>query len=152
MSLWASKKIEILKEHTLKDLITRSFGARVAGIHKKLRQAIQERDNQMRAIQYENLYLKVKIQGKDQEITAFQRHYVNYLENEDKNNYIVITEKRNAEFEYPHMSICRQHGYRRHKATSTLFADSHKPKTIVKHHNFWRDHRLIAVDRNYRHF
>ena len=68
--------------------------------------------------------------------------------------------KNNEEAEYPYMSICGKHGYRRHKArvllacnqASTLFADGDTPNAIVMY-NFWREHRLIVVDPNRpRHF
>ena len=68
--------------------------------------------------------------------------------------------KNNEEDEYPYISICGQHGYRRHKVRvlltrnqgSTLFADGDMPKAIVTY-NFWQEHRLIAVDTNRpRHF
>ena len=89
-----------------------------------------------------------------------QRHYVGYLSNDDKNNGISIIAKNNEEAEYPYIPICRQHGYRRHKARvllarnqgSTLFVDGDTPNAIVTY-NFWREHRLIVVDPNRpRHF
>ena len=84
-----------------------------------------------------------------------QKRYVGYLSDEDKNNGISIIAKNNQEADYPYISICRQHGYRRHKVRvlltdnkgSTLFADGDTPNAIVTY-NFWREHRLIVVDRN----
>ena len=89
-----------------------------------------------------------------------QRRYVGYLSNEEKNNGISIIAKNYEEEEYPYISVCGQHGYRRHKVRvlltrsqdSTLFADGDTPNAIVKY-NFWREHRLIVVDPNRpRHF
>ena len=79
---------------------------------------------------------------------------------EDKSNGISIITKNNDEAEYPCISICRHHGYRRHKASvlltrnkgSTLFADGDTLNAIVTC-NFWQENRLIVVDPNRpRHF
>ena len=72
---------------------------------------------------------------------------------EEKNNGINIIAKNNEEEEYPHISICGPHGYRRHEARvllirnqgSTLFADGDTLNAIVTY-NFWREHGLIVVD------
>ena len=110
--------------------------------------------------EYENIGLQGEIREKDQQIATLQRRYVRYLSDEDKNNGISIIAKNNEEEEYPYISICGQHGYRRHKVRvlltrnqdSTLFADGDKPNAIVTY-NFWREHRLIVVDPNRpRHF
>ena len=104
--------------------------------------------------------LQGEIRARDLQIAALQKHYVGYLSDEDKNNGISIIEKNNDKAEYPYISICRQHGYRRHKVRvllthnndSTLFADGDTPNAIVTY-NFWREHRLIVVDPNRpRHF
>ena len=64
------------------------------------------------------------------------------------------------QIEYAYMSICGQHGYRRHKARvflarnqgSTLFADGDAPNAVATY-NFWQEHSLIVVDTNRpRHF
>ena len=97
--------------------------------------------------------LQGEIRAKDQQIVALQRRYVGYLSGEDNSNEISIIAKNNEEAEYPDISICRQHGYRRQKVRvlvgrnqgSPLFADGDTLNAIVKY-NFWRDHRLIAVD------
>ena len=76
-----------------------------------------------------------------------------YLTNEDKSNGITIIAKRNEEAEYSCISICGQHGYRRHEARvmlvrnqgSTLFAEGDTSNVIVTF-NFWREYRLIVVD------
>ena len=88
--------------------------------------------------------LQGEIRAKDQQIAALQRCYVGYLSDEDKNNGISIIAKNNNEAEYPYISICGQHGYRRHKVRvlltcnkgSTLFADGDTPNAIVTY-NFW---------------
>ena len=89
-----------------------------------------------------------------------QRRHIGYLANEDKNNGITIIGKSNEAAEYPYISICGQHGYRRHKSRvllarnqrSTLFAERDTQNAIATY-NFWREHRLIVVDPNRpRHF
>ena len=64
---------------------------------------------------YENVGLKGEIRAKDQQIAALQRRYVGYLSDEDKNNGISIIAKNIDESESLYISICGQHGYRRHK-------------------------------------
>ena len=74
---------------------------------------------------------------------------------EEKNNGISIIAKNNEEEEeYTYISICGQHGYRRHKARvllirnrgSTLFADGDAPNPIVTY-------GVIIVDQDRpRHF
>ena len=89
--------------------------------------------------EYENVGLQGEIRTKDQHIAALQKRYVGYLLDEDKSNGISIIAKNNDEAEYPYISICGQHGYRRHKARvllthnkgSTLFADGDTPNAIV---------------------
>ena len=105
--------------------------------------------------EYENVGLQGGIRAKDQQIAALQKRYVGYLSDEDKNNRISIIAKNSDEADYPYISICRQHGYRRHQVRmlltrnkgSTLFADGDTPNAIVTH-KFWRQHRLIVVDTN----
>ena len=130
-------------------------------------QAIEEKDaatalfnDDLQNCECENVGLQGKIRAKDQQIAVLQRRYVGYLSDEDQSNGISIIAKNNEEAEYPYISICGQHGYRRHKARvllarnqgSTLFADEDTPNTIVTY-NFWQEHRLIVVDPNRpRHF
>ena len=105
--------------------------------------------------EYENMGLQRGIRAKDQQIAALQKRYVGYLSDEGKNNRISIIAKNSDEADYPYISICRQHGYRRHKVRmlltrnkgSTLFADGDTLNAIVAH-KFWREHRLIVVDPN----
>ena len=85
--------------------------------------------------------LQVEIRAKDQQIAALRRRYVGYLSDEDKNNGISIISKNHDEAEYSYLSICRQHGYRRHKVRvllthnkgSTLFADGDTLNAIVRY-------------------
>ena len=104
--------------------------------------------------------LQGEIRAKDEQIAALQGRYVGYLSDEDKNNGLSIIAKNSDEAEHPYISICGQHGYRRHKARelltrkkrSTLFADGDTLNAIVTY-NFWQKHRLIVVDPNRpRHF
>ena len=101
-----------------------------------------------------------EIRPKDQQIATLQRRYVGYLSDEDKNNGISIIPKNNEEEEYPYISICGQHGFRRHKVRVLLtrnqgsipFADGDTPNAIVTC-NFSQEHRLIVVHPNRpRHF
>ena len=134
---------------------------------EKHQQAVEEKDaaiaphnDGLRNCEYKNVGLQGKIRAKDQQIAVLQRLYVGYLSDEDKNNGISIIAKNNEEEEYPYISICRQHGFRRHKVRvvltrnqgGTLFADGDTPDTLVTY-NFWREHRLIVIDPNRpRHF
>ena len=116
---------------------------------------LQERYNRVQAIQYKNVGLQDEIRAKDQQIATLQRCYVGYLSNEDKNTGIRIIARNKEEAEYPYMSICEQHGYRRHKTRlllardqgNTLFADGDTRNAIVTY-SFWREHRLTVVDSN----
>ena len=88
--------------------------------------------------------LQGEIRTKNQQIAALQRRYVGHLSNEDKNNAISIIMKNNEEVEYLYISICGQHGYRKHKASvllarnqgSALFADRDTSNAIATY-NFW---------------
>ena len=132
----------------------------VNGIQREHQVPITDRGNMIQAGQYENVGLQGAIRAKAQEIPAMQSRHVGYLTNEYKNNGITIITKSNELAEYPYISICQQHGYRGHKTRvllalnqgSTLFADEDTPNAIVTY-NFWKENRLIVVDRNRpRHF
>ena len=115
---------------------------------RKLASAIEEKDAAIALLnddlKYENVGLQGEIRAKDQQIAALQRCYVGYLSDEDKSNGISITKKNIDEAECLYISICRQHGYRRHKfkvlvtrnRCSTLFVDGDTPNAIVTY-NFW---------------
>ena len=155
-------KGKALKKHILKDIVPRQFDAKIEEIQGKHQLVIEEKDaaiallnDDLKNREYENVGLQGEIRARDQQITALQKRYVGYLSDEDKNNGITIIARNNQEAEYPYISICRQHGYRRHKVRvlltgnkgSTLFADGDTPNAIVTY-NFWREHRLIVVNRN----
>ena len=153
-------KGKALRKHILKDIVPRGFYARIDEVQEKHRRAIEEKDatiallnDDLKNREYENVGLQGEIRAKDQQMAALQRRCVGYLSDEDKNNGISISAKNNEEADYPYISICGQHGYRRHKARvlltcnkgSTLFADGDTPNAIVTY-NFWQKHRLIVVD------
>ena len=164
---YGKDKGKVLKEHILKDIVSHGFDARIEEIQGQHQQAIEEKDatfallnDDLKNCEYENVGLQGEIRGKDQQIAALQRRYIGYLSDEDKSNGISIIAKNNDEAGYPYLSICRQHGYRRHKVRvlltrnkgNTLFAHGDTPNAIVAH-NFWREHRLIVVDpKRPRHF
>ena len=85
-----------------------------------------------------------EIRAEDQQIADLQRRDVGYLLDEDKNNGISIIAKNDEEEEYPYVSICGQHGYRRQKVralltrnqNNTLFVDGDTPNAIVTY-NLW---------------
>ena len=155
-------KRKALKKHIVKDIVPRGLDVKIEEIQEKHRQAIEEKDatialfnDDIKNREYENVGLQGEIKAKDQQIVALQRRYVGYLSDEDKNNSISIIAKNNEKEEYPYISICGQHGYRRHKVRvlltrnkdSTLLADGDTPNAVVTY-NFWREHRLIMVDPN----
>ena len=160
-------KGKVLKRHILKDIVPRGFDAKIEEIQGKHQQDIEEKDatiallnDDLKNCEYKNVGLLGEIRSKDHEIAVLRRCYVGYLSDEDKNNGTSIITKNNDEVEYPYISICGQHGYRRHKARvlltrnkgSTLFADGDTRNAIVTY-NFWREHNLIVVDPNRpRHF
>ena len=72
---------------------------------------------------------------------------------EEKNNGISIIVKNNEEEEYPYISICGPHSYRKNKARvllirnqgSILFLNGITPNAIVTY-NFWREYGMIIAD------
>ena len=149
-----------LKKHILKDIVPRGFDARIEEIQEKHRQEIEEKDatiallnDDLKNREYENVGLLGEIRAKDRQIATLQKRHVGYLSDEGKNNGISIIAKNSKEEEYPYISICGQHGYKRHKVRvlltrdqgSTLLADGDTPNAIVTY-NFWQEHRLIVVD------
>ena len=144
-------KGKLLKKHILKDIVLRGFDAKIEEIQGKHQQDIEEKDatiallnDELKNCEYKNVGLQGEIRAKDHKIAVLQRRYVGYLSDEDKNNVTSIITKNNDEAEYPYISICGQHGYRRHKARvlltrnkgSTLFADGDTPNAIVTY-QFW---------------
>ena len=58
-------KHKLLKKHILKDIVPLGLAARIKEIQEQLRQAIQERDNQIQAIQHEKIGLQGEMRAKD---------------------------------------------------------------------------------------
>ena len=118
---------------TLKVLqaVSRPLSLRMKPINRQLRKNIPLLNDDLLNREYENVGLQGKIRVKYQQIATLKRRYVGYLSDEDKNNSMSIIAKNNEEEEYPYISICGKHGYRRHEARvllvcnpgSTLFAD-----------------------------
>ena len=88
-----------------------------SSLQKKMKeehqQAIEEKDATMALLneylknrEYENVCLQGEKRAKYQQIATFQRRYVGYLFDEDKNNGISIIAKNSDEAEYPYISIC----------------------------------------------
>ena len=119
----------------------------------QLEQAITERDNRIKTIQYNNVPFRGKKRALNQQISVLLRCYVNYLANEDKNNGMVTIPIKDEAAENPYIFICEQHDYRRHKTRELLthnqgnaiIGDRDPPKAIVKY-NFQGQHRLSVVN------
>ena len=113
---------------------------------------LTESENLVRELEFNNTELEGEIRAKDQELAVLRQRHVPLLENEEKNYGITIIAKNDESAEYPFISICGQHGYRRQKKRrvllknpgSTEFADD-TPIAIVTY-NMWREHRLIDTD------
>ena len=90
-------------------------------------------------MQCNNTGLQGEIRAKDQEIDVLRQRHVPLLENEEKNYGITIIAKNDESAEYPFISICGQHGYRKQKKRvallknigSTEFTDRDTPNAIV---------------------
>ena len=118
------------KKHILKDIAARGFDVRIEEIEEKHQRAIEEkdaaiallsddlqdRDNQIQAIQYENVTLqaqrdvyKDQLQKCQDIITHLRTRYVDHAKNPGKDNIVmVIEENTNPEedefYEYPYYS------------------------------------------------
>ena len=139
-------KGEVLKDHILKDIVPRRLAARIEGIQEKHQQAIEEKDpviallhDDLKSREYQNVGSQGKIRVKDQQIAALQRRYVGYLLDENKTNGISIIAKNNEEAEYSNISICGQHGYRRHKVRVLL------TRNKVAHYLQIEIHRMLLL-------
>ena len=120
-------KGKAFKKNILKNVLPRGFDAKIEVIQGKYRQVIEEKaatiallNDDLNNWEYENVGLQGEIRSKDQQIIALRKRYVGYLSDEDKNNGISIIAKNNDKAEYPYISICGQHGYKRHKARVLL--------------------------------
>ena len=152
------KAVELVK------WLNRKGVEKVAEEHQK---AIDEKDMQIalldddlagsqdlvRQLEYNNIGLQGEIRAKDQELAVSRPRYVPLLENAEKNCGITIIAKNDESAEYPFISICGQHGYRKQKKRvvllrnpgSTEFVDRDTPNAIVTY-NVWREHGLIETD------
>ena len=61
-------KGKALKEHILKDIVPREFDAKIEGIQGKYRQAITDRDNQIKSLEFRNEENQQKILKLNKEI------------------------------------------------------------------------------------
>ena len=120
-------KGKAFKKNILKNILPRGCDAKIEVIQGKYRQVIEEKaatiallNDDLNNWEYENVGLQGEIRSKDQQIIALQKRYEGYLSVEDKNNGISIIAKNNDKAEYPYISICGQHGYKRHKARVLL--------------------------------
>ena len=110
-------------------------------------------DQRVTQLQCNNTGLQGEIRAKDQELAVLRQRHVPLLKNEEKNYGITIIAKNDESAEYPFISICGQHGYRKQKKRvvllknigSTEFADRDTPNAIVTY-NVWREHGLIETD------
>ena len=114
---------------------------------------LTESENLVRELEFNNTGLQGEIRAKDQELDVLRQRHVPLLKNEEKNYGITIIAKNDESAEYPFISICGQHGYRKQKKRvvllknigSTEFADRDTPNAIVTY-NVWREHGLIETD------
>ena len=102
-------KGKALKKHILKDIVPHGFDARIEEIQEKhnqqttqLQQAITGRDNQIQAIQYENVALQAQrdlyqtqLQRCEDTIPHLRELYVDHARDTDKDNIIIIVRKHN---------------------------------------------------------
>ena len=114
---------------------------------------LTESEDLVRQLEYNNTGLQGEIRAKDEELAVLRQRYLPILEDDRKNYGMTIIAKNNESAEYPFISICGQHGYRRQKKKmvllknpgSTEFADGDTPNAIVTY-NMWREHGLIETD------
>lgn len=67
---FCKNKGKVLKEHILKDIVPRGCNAKIGEIQEEHQQGIEQGDNQIETIQFENVCLKGEIQANDQEIAT----------------------------------------------------------------------------------
>ena len=113
---------------------------------------LTESQDLVRQLEFNNTGLQGEIRAKDQQIAHLEQRYVHLLA-EEKKNYGMTIVAKNDESEYPYISICGQHGYRKQKKRvvllknpgSTEFTDRDTPNAIVTY-NLWREHKLIETN------
>ena len=116
---------------------------------------LTEAQEHSRQLEFDNVGLQGEIREKDQQIARLQQQHVPLLEDEKKNYGMTIVAKNDATAEFPFISICGQHGYRRQKKRmvmlknfgSTEFTDKDTPNAIVTY-NMWRELGLIETAPN----
>ena len=99
------------------------------------------------------LDLKVRLELKISRLPIFSSVAPHSWKMRKKNYGMTIIAKNNESVEYPFISICGQHEYRRQKKRvvllknpgSTEFADGDTSNAIVTY-NLWREHGLIETD------
>ena len=159
------KAVELTKWLTLKGV------EKVVEEHQKAidaeRHKVQEKDMQLallsddltesqdlvKQLEFSNTGMQGEIRAKDQQIAHLEQRYVHLLAEEKKNYGMTIIAKNDESAEYPYISICGQHGYRKQKKRvvllknpgSTEFTDGDTPNAIVTY-NLWREHRLIETN------
>ena len=114
---------------------------------------LSEEEEYSRKLEFNNVGLQGEIRAKDQEIACLQHRYVDYLDEERKNYGMTVIAKNDENAEFPYISICGQHGYRRQKRRmvmiknpgSTELLNRDTPNAIVTF-NLWREFRLIKTD------
>ena len=153
-----------LRDWILRDVVPRGFNKLMEEEHQK---AIDEKDMQIalldddlvesqdlaRQLEFSNTGMQGEIRAKDQQIAHLEQRYVHLLAEEKKNYGMTIIAKNDESAEYPYISICGQHGYRKQKKRvvllknpgSTEFTDGDTPNAIVTY-NLWREHRLIETN------
>ena len=156
-------KGKALKEWVMNDVVPRGLNQVIAekqGIIEDqgtqlalLNDDLTESEDLVRQLEYNNTGLQGEIRAKVEELAVLRQRYVPILEDDRKNYGMTIITKNNESAEYPFISICGQHGYRKQKKKmvllknpgSTEFADGDTPNAIVTY-NMWREHGLIETD------
>ena len=152
------EKADPFMEWVCEEVVPRKIRKLAAEIEEKdiqitlLDDNLTESQDLVRQLELNNTGLQGEIRAKDQHIVHLNQRYVHLLAEEKKNYGMTIIAKNDESAEYPFISICGQHGYRRQKKRrvllknpgSTEFADD-TPIAIVTY-NMWREHRLIDTD------
>ena len=136
-------KGKALKEH----IVPRGFDAKIEGIQEKHRPAIEEKDatiallnGDLKNREYEMRTWAYKVdKGKGSADTCLAKTLSRLSFRWTQEQWNKIIAKNDDEAEYPYISICGQHGCRRHKVRvlltpnkgSALFADGDTPNSIV---------------------
>ena len=160
-----------LRDWILRDVVPRGFNKLMEEEHQKAikekQKSIDEKDMQIalldddltesqdlvKQLEFSNTGMQGEIRAKDQQIAHLEQRYVHLLAEEKKNYGMTIIAKNDESAEYPYISICGQHGYRKQKKRvvllknpgSTEFTDGDTPNAIVTY-NLWREHRLIETN------